>query len=59
MNKYTFIKIAMIAITLGTLALITMSSCRTNKLCNRPTKKQINKAMSYSSWEFVLPKTQH
>lgn len=41
MNKYTFIKIAMIAITLGTLALITMSSCRTGYGCrgNQSWKK--------------------
>jgi len=30
-NKYTFIKIAMIAITLGTLALITLTSCGGSK----------------------------
>ena len=34
MNKYTFIKIAMIAITLGTLALLTISSCRTGYGCH-------------------------
>jgi hypothetical protein len=40
-------------------ALVMFTSCTTNKICNTPTKKQINKAMSYSSWEYVMPKTQH
>jgi hypothetical protein len=29
MNKYTLIKIALIAITIGTLVMVTMTSCRT------------------------------
>lgn len=33
MNKYTFIKIALIAITLGCLAMFTMSSCRAGYGC--------------------------
>lgn len=34
MNKYSFIKIALVAITLGCLTLFTLSSCRTGYGCN-------------------------
>jgi hypothetical protein len=31
MNKYTLIKIALIAITIGTLVMVTLSSCSANR----------------------------
>jgi PBP1b-binding outer membrane lipoprotein LpoB len=34
-----------------------LSSCSTvNKIYKKPTIKEINKAMKYSSWEYILPK---
>jgi len=41
MNKYTFIKIAMVSITLGTLMMFILSSCGAPKYgCGRGAPKQ-------------------
>ena len=52
------IKAGIITILLVTIALLllTLVGC-SPKICSTPTKKQINKAMSYSSWEYILPKS--
>jgi len=44
-------------LTLSAITIIALSSCSTgNKIYKKPTIKEINKAMRYSSWEYILPK---
>jgi hypothetical protein len=31
------------------------SCCGTSSICKKPTKRELKKAMSYSSWEYVAP----
>ena len=42
-------------ITLFIIGLISFSSCTTNKICSKPTRKELKKAMSYSTWKYVVP----
>ena len=37
------------------LILIFLASCTTNKICSKPTRKELKKAMSYSTWKYVVP----
>jgi hypothetical protein len=42
------------------IILIVFSSCSSSKSIRTVrTKKEINRAMKYSSWQYVMPKTQH
>lgn len=42
-------------ITLFIVGLIFLPSCTTNKICSKPTRREIKKAMSYSTWKYVVP----
>lgn len=40
-------------------ALFMFTSCTTYKIASKPSKRKIKKAMKYSSWEYIMPKTPH
>jgi len=46
-----------ILIIIGVLFIF--SSCTTNKIYHKPSKRKIKKAMKHSSWEYIMPKTKH
>ena len=50
MKKET--KSGIILLTVGLI--FSFVSC-TNKICKTPTKREIRKAMSYSTWKYVMP----
>lgn len=48
--------LTLIVIMFLIMALINgLMSC-SNKICKTPTKKQIKRAMKYSTWEYNMPK---
>jgi hypothetical protein len=40
------------------LLLLTLVSC-SPKICKTPTRREIAKGMSYSSWQYILPNTKN
>ena len=38
------------------IMLVVLASCSSNRtICKTPTRREINKAMSYSSWQYAQP----
>jgi hypothetical protein len=54
MKKMTLLKIVILSVGVGILTMVILSSCSISKYPNTstPTKRQIKKAMKYSTWEY-------
>lgn len=37
------------------IILVSFSSCGYQKICSTPTKREINRAMKYSDWRYIMP----
>ena len=44
-------------ILLAIIAIVALSSCSTRSLAHTPSKREIRKAMSYSTSEYAMPDT--
>ena len=43
-------------VLLTTFVIISLlSGCTTNKIYSKPTRRQINKGMSYADWRYIMP----